>query len=116
MGRLLPFLVLADIALVAMAAFDCVTAEPHRVRVLPKRAWLLLIVVLSPIGPIAWFLNGRIPQDAEPQPVEPSGEAEPPPPLRTRPLPPDDDPEFLRDLAIRVREAQRRSEHPPADE
>lgn len=132
MGRLLPFLILADIALIAMALFDCVTTEPQRVRSLPKRVWILLIIVLSPIGGIAWFVNGRAPDD-EPGLVrddqdehdfdldgqQPAHEATAKP-ARPAPLPPDDDPEFLRQLAIRVREARRLNEEqppaPPSDE
>lgn len=128
MGRLLPFLVLADIALIAMALFDCVTTEPERVRSLPKRVWILLIIVVSPIGGIAWFVNGRVPDDEpEVDRVAPADNltradaataAAAPPPARV--LAPDDDPEFLRQLEIRVREARRLNKDqppaPPADE
>lgn len=130
MGRLLPFLILADIALIAMALFDCVTTEPERVRSLPKRVWILLIIVVSPIGGIAWFVNGRVPDDepevdraaraerlAEAEAAEAAAAASAPP---ARVLPPDDDPEFLRQLEIRVREARRLNKDqppaPPADE
>jgi Phospholipase_D-nuclease N-terminal len=131
MGRLLPFLVLADIALIAMALFDCVTTEPERVRSLPKRVWILLIIVVSPIGGIAWFVNGRVPDD-EPEvdrgaPADnltgadtaaAAAPAAAPPPARV--LAPDDDPEFLRQLEIRVREARRLNKDqpptPPLDE
>jgi len=135
MGRLLPFLILADIALIAMALFDCATTEPERVRSLPKRVWILLIIVLSPIGGIAWFVNGRVPDDEpeldhvarpeRPAAIDSDSDAgtistEPPP----RVLPPDDDPEFLRQLEIRVREARRMNKDmnkdqpptPPTDE
>jgi hypothetical protein len=53
---------------------------------LPKWGWLLLIVLLSPFGAIAFLILGRV-----------RGERGPRPPKR-RILPPDDDPDFLRKL------------------
>lgn len=123
MGRLIPFLLLADIALIAMALFDCATTAPERVRGLSKRVWIVVIVLLSPVGGIAWFANGRVPDD-EPgvDRVESDDDFDhdhddETPPRPARELPPDDNPEFLRQLEIRVREARRlKNEQPPAEE
>ncbi len=106
MGRLLPFLVLVDIALIVVALFDCLTAEPGRVRGLPRYGWVLIIVLLSPAGPIVWFVARRAEDRAlagVTDRVDAAGEHDRPA------LAPDDDPDFLRDIAVRAREAGRRS-------
>ena len=41
------------------ALFDCITADSARVRNLPKLAWIVIIVLLSTIGSLAWVLLGR---------------------------------------------------------
>jgi hypothetical protein len=106
MGRLLPFLILADIALVVVALSDCLTSDEEFVRGLPRIGWVLLIVLLSPIGPIMWFVSRRAGENANALGAAPVPDA--PAPERAVPvnqLPPDDDPEFLRDLAARAKEA-----------
>ena len=106
MGRLLPFLILADIALVVVALFDCLTSDEEFVRGLPRIGWVLLIVLLSPIGPIMWFVSRRAEENANALGAAPVPDA--PAPERAMPvnqLPPDDDPEFLRDLAVRAKDA-----------
>nr|WP_283250927.1 ATP-binding cassette domain-containing protein [Rhabdothermincola salaria] len=65
------FVVLVGVCLVDLARHDA--------RYLPKWAWALIIVLVSfPVGPIAWFLVGRVPagEEAGPQTV-------PPPPSAT---------------------------------
>ncbi|MDQ6873792.1 MAG: PLD nuclease N-terminal domain-containing protein [Actinomycetota bacterium] len=88
---------------------DVITSHPSDVRNLPKIAWLLLVIVLNPLGGIAWLLAGR-PQVASQPGGLPfkgnfSGVARPGPtagsPEYERPrraLAPDDDPAFLADL------------------
>jgi hypothetical protein len=41
------------------AIFDCIAADSARIRNLPKIAWIVVIVLLSTIGALAWLLLGR---------------------------------------------------------
>lgn len=71
---------------------DCALAEHDRVRGLPKAAWIPIVVVFPIIGGVLWFLIGRPRRGTSGIP---------------RSMAPDDDPEFLRNLA-RDRESQER--------
>jgi hypothetical protein len=96
MGRLFPLFALADVALIVIALIDCLSVEESEIRALPRVVWVFLILLFSPIGPIAWFVAGR------PQRAAVSG------PARTvsggHPLAPDDDPDFLRRMSRTNRE------------
>jgi hypothetical protein len=91
MGRLFPFFALLDLALIVIALIDCLSVEEFQIRALPRVVWVFLILLFSPVGPIAWFIAGR-PERAEA--VRAGGE-----PIRYstpgRAVAPDDDPEFL---------------------
>jgi len=88
--------VLLVIGLTVYALIDCARTASDDVKAMPKALWLAVIVLLSPIGPIAWLLAGRG-----------RGPAQPTRPKRSGPIAPDDDPAFLRQLDI---EARRRAE------
>jgi hypothetical protein len=105
MVRVVVFLLLADIALVILALIDCLSAEKYEVRNMPRWAWALVILFLSPIGPAAWFLAGRPGpgSDADVTPTRTTGPV--PRESTSRQVAPDDNPEFLRDLAARTRKA-----------
>jgi hypothetical protein len=124
MADLLPLLVLAIVGLTAYAIFDCVTTDARMVRHLPKGPWIMLILLLPGLGAVMWCLRGR-PTAAttayhisghpagrgrvEAWGNQPAPAAESPSP---RLVPPDDDPAFLADLALRaaeMREAEARS-------
>ena len=80
--------VLVSLGLLVYALVDLVTTPASAVRTLPKALWFL--VVLPPLfGPGAWLLAGR-PRRA--------GRTDAPP---ARPLAPDDDEDFLRELRRR---------------
>lgn len=79
-------LAVAAFALTLYALVECLQTPAARVRNLPKPAWIMLIVIVSLIGPIAWFLGGR--PLARPPGSSPPG----------RPRGPEDDPDFLRNL------------------
>ncbi|BCJ44625.1 hypothetical protein GCM10010168_14380 [Actinoplanes ianthinogenes] len=108
MIRLYSLFALLDLALLVVALIDCLATEEFAIRALPRVVWVLLILLFSPIGPIAWFIAGR--------PARPvrlsngttwrpgSGFPESERPARRGPLAPDDDPEFLRGLAASRRE------------
>ncbi|BFU43566.1 PLD nuclease N-terminal domain-containing protein [Krasilnikovia sp. MM14-A1004] len=102
MIRLYSLFALLDLALLVVALIDCLSAEEYTIRALPRAVWVLLILLFSPIGAIAWFVAGR---PARPvrlsngqvwRPGSGFPENERP---RPRPVAPDDDPEFLRGLA-----------------
>ena len=88
---------------------DVITSDPGDIRHLPKIGWLLLVVLLNPIGGVAWLIAGR------PRPVtrpgglpykgntgtatstgRTRGFADTERPRRV--IAPDDDPEFLANL------------------
>ncbi|MCW6005870.1 PLD nuclease N-terminal domain-containing protein [Micromonospora sp. CPCC 205371] len=99
MVRLYGLLFLVDLILIVVALIDCISTEEFAVRNLPKLAWVFIILLFPPIGPIAWFIAGR-PQKHR---VGRAGDWRPgsgfPEYERPRPLAPDDDPEFLRSQA-----------------
>jgi len=82
-------LVLVPLALTIYAVIDAIQTEDSRVQYLPKLIWILLILLFTPIGGIAWFVTGRQrgPQNGRQRPNRPSA-----------PRGPDDDPDFLRGL------------------
>jgi Phospholipase_D-nuclease N-terminal len=99
--RLYGLMFLVDMALVVVALIDCLSTDDYAVRNLPKVAWVFIILLFSPVGPIAWFVAGR-PERARTggagvwRPGSGFPEYERP---RSRPLAPDDDPDFLRSRA-----------------
>ena len=89
MPRVLGLLGLAWLALTIYAVIDAIQTEETRVQHLPKLIWILLILLFSPIGAIAWLVTGK-------QRGQLNGRSEsryPRPPRG-----PDDDPDFLRGL------------------
>ncbi|WIM97413.1 PLD nuclease N-terminal domain-containing protein [Actinoplanes oblitus] len=108
MIRLYSLFALLDLALVVIALIDCLATEEFAIRALPRVVWVLLILLFSPVGPIAWFVAGR-----PARPVRLSngttwrpgaGFPESERPVRRGPVAPDDDPEFLRSLAASRKE------------
>jgi hypothetical protein len=96
MGRLFPLFALLDLALIVIALIDCLSVEESEIRALPRVVWVFLILLFSPVGPIAWFVAGR-----------PERRVTAGPAAATRPgrsLAPDDDPEFLRRMSRPSRE------------
>jgi Phospholipase_D-nuclease N-terminal len=118
MGDLIPLFFLIDLGIMVAALFDCITTESVLVRNLPKLGWIGVILILSGIGGVLWYIAGR-PTPAErsaydPHPGHPAGRGlrpnEPPDPIgAVRPSPralaPDDDPDFLRTLSDQTRRA-----------
>lgn len=80
--------IIIAVALAVYAFIDCGQTERHRVRSLTKPAWLLIILIPI-LGPVAWLLLGR-----PHAPDRPGPRSAP----RPRPVAPDDDPEFLRQI------------------
>ena len=67
------------------------SADARSIRALPKWVWLLLCIFFTPAGGILYLIFGR--------PLSGGGDRP-----STRIVAPDDDPNFLRDLARRMRE------------
>jgi Phospholipase_D-nuclease N-terminal len=115
MLRLLPLLLI--LALTVYALIDCLARDEEEIRALPKVIWVLIILLFTPLGPIAWFLAGRVRRASVRR--EPGGPDEivggysmgsgSSAGRNGRPIAPDDDPEFLR----RLDEQRRRN---PRDE
>lgn len=78
------FLYVLPFALTLYALIDC--AQKDETRNLPKWGWILIILFLGVVGPIAYLIAGR--------PKGPYGRRKP----KFRDLPPDDNPDFLRGL------------------
>ena len=99
MGRLFPLLALADLALIVVALIDCLSVEEFQIRALPRVVWVFLILLFSPVGPIAWFVAGRPERATAAAPADPVTYTAP-----GRQVAPDDDPEFLGRIAARKRQ------------
>ena len=79
-------------ALVIFTVFVAVfaaSADKREVRLIPKWVWVLLCIFVTPFGGLLYLSLGR-----------PVGVGKTP---TTRTIAPDDDPEFLRNLADRLR-------------
>jgi hypothetical protein len=83
-------LLLISIAITVYAFVDCARTPQEEVQKLPKWAWLLLIVLFSPspIVSVAWLVIGK-------QRGRGNGGRRKPP---RKIIPPDDNPDFLRNL------------------
>ncbi|MDO7868863.1 PLD nuclease N-terminal domain-containing protein [Nocardioides jiangxiensis] len=105
MIRALPFLV--ELILMIFCLVDAISAPEHRVRNLPKWAWILLILVVPLAGGIAWLVAGRPTAEAQ-RPWAPPGFPEYDRPGRAMAANPDDDEAFLRQVRERAEEQRRR--------
>ena len=88
------FLVIATIIAVALMVFAFVDAayfDRMRVRGIPKPGWLVVILLVPIVGALLWFFVGRGPRSGRGPSVN----------NRRRPVAPDDDPDFLRNLKPR---------------
>jgi hypothetical protein len=62
MVRVLAWLLV--LALTVYTVVDCVQTDERRIRTLPKALWVLLILVLPLVGPIAWLIAAGRPATA----------------------------------------------------
>lgn len=92
MARLLFLLGIAAVVLYIFALVDCAMSDEHRVRGVPKVAWIFIIILAPVIGSIMWFVFGR-------------GEKRQPMPARS--MAPDDDPHFLDQLGWKREQEER---------
>ncbi|MCI0689641.1 MAG: PLD nuclease N-terminal domain-containing protein [Sporichthyaceae bacterium] len=94
---MLPFVLF--IAIWLYAVIDCILTPEDEARNLPKAVWMLIVVLAPLVGAICWLIFGRPGRRLRPgsqvrRPAGGSGYPRPTP----RPVGPDDDPEFLRQL------------------
>ena len=89
--RVLAFLFLLMLALIAIAMISVLSAERGEVRRLPRGVWVAIILLLPVVGAALYLWLGR--PARRPRLRATTAEASP------RPLAPDDDPEFLRRLS-----------------
>ncbi|MDQ1604683.1 MAG: hypothetical protein QOE01_2528 [Actinomycetota bacterium] len=107
MIRVLP--VVVELFLLVFCLIDCIQTPDHEVRNLPKVGWIILIIIIPLVGGAAWLVAGR--------PQRSSGSRVPWPSTATagypeherpqkRALGPEDDPDFLRQMAASNREQE----------
>jgi hypothetical protein len=95
--RILPALI--EITLTLYCLIDAIQTPEGEMRNLPKMIWILLILFIPVIGPIVWLIAGRPQRGSARQVPWPSTQTAGFPEYeRPRPLGPDDDPEFLREM------------------
>jgi hypothetical protein len=88
MVRLFVFLAAVQLFFLVLALISALSVP--RVRNLPRALWVLLILLIPLLGPLAYFLSGR--------PKAPPREHGPVLRSKPRPAAPDDDPDFLRSM------------------
>lgn len=86
---------LAAFVLWVFCIFDVIRSDEPLVRNLPKMIWLFLVVLIPPVGPIAWLVLGR-PQTERSQSASPRQAG-------TEPIGPEDSPKFMSALEERKR-------------
>lgn len=103
MRQLLALLVLAA---VIYGIVDCAQADARTRRNLPLWVWVALMILLPFFGTVIWLVVSRL--------TTPGPEVR-----QSRPVAPDDDPDFLRELGRRSRQAQKsqtEAEPTPSDD
>jgi len=79
-------LFVGGLALWLYGLIDCAKTDQDSVKILPKWAWLIIVIIFGSLGALAWLLAGRPKRLVSPR-IK-SGKV----------IPPDDNPEFLRNL------------------
>ncbi len=80
------------------ALVDCIQTDESRVRGIQKPWWILLIVLIWIVGPVAWLIAGKEPAQRRNATWPGTGTAGFPGNERPRQVAPDDDPQFLSQL------------------
>ncbi|MFJ3958384.1 PLDc N-terminal domain-containing protein [Arthrobacter sp. NPDC090010] len=90
------------VAVCIYALIDCLRSDSREVRGVPKWAWIVALIVLPVLGTVLWFFLGRPRNTSTPAPQRQAPDAA----QNGRPIGPDDDPQFLRNLQERRRNEQ----------
>ena len=85
---------LLSLALTVYCVIDAFQTDEADMRTLPKVAWVMIVVLLPVVGPVAWLLGGR-PRRGTPPSRPPQRR---PDDRNRRPRGPDDDPDFLKGI------------------
>ncbi len=88
---------LLSLALTVYCVIDAFQTDQADMRNLPKVAWVMVVLLVPLVGPVAWLLGGRPRRGTPPsrgQQRGPSGGRGP----DRRPRGPDDDPDFLKGI------------------
>jgi hypothetical protein len=85
----------AILAIYVYGLVDVIRTDGRLTRGFSKTTWIIMVVLLPLIGAALWFLIGRPRASAVAQPV-----------YQHHPTAPDDDPDFLRNLEQRRRQAE----------
>jgi hypothetical protein len=85
----------AVLAIYVYGLVDVIRTDKGLTRGFSKTTWLIMVILLPLIGAALWFLIGRPRASAVAQPAYPQ-----------HPTAPDDDPDFLRNLEQRRRQAE----------
>jgi hypothetical protein len=97
---------------------EAITSDAERVRNLPKLTWVIIVIVLSDIGSIAWLVAGR--PTGPPRGLPYKGNTGVPPeydrPGRAAASSPDDDAAFLAQLKARADEQRRKARREQRDD
>jgi Phospholipase_D-nuclease N-terminal len=88
-------LAVAILAIYVYGLVDVIRTDKRFTRGFSKTTWLIMVILLPLIGAALWFLIGRPRATTVVQPVYPQ-----------HPTAPDDDPDFLRNLEQRRRQAE----------
>lgn len=96
-------MVLVPLGLTLYALIDCIRTDDSQIKGLPKLVWVLIVVLLWVVGPLAWIFAGRDRSWELPERSAPP-----------RQVAPDDDPDFLRDLDRKRRKDHRLGDDEPA--
>lgn len=102
MSRVWLILAVIELAFMIFVFVDVLLTHDSRVRGVPKIVWLVIVLLLSPVGGILWFAIGKEPAAAGAPAGSPRGASGRSVP--SRPVAPDDDPDFL--LRLRMKEEQ----------
>ena len=99
-----------ELGLLVFCVLNVITTPEDQVRNLPKLLWLVLVVFLPIVGPIAWLVAGRPVAPTRPGGLPYKGNTGFPEydrPGRAAAANPDDDEAFLRGLRERAEEQRR---------
>ncbi|QTG81007.1 PLD nuclease N-terminal domain-containing protein [Arthrobacter crystallopoietes] len=96
MARVYIMLVVLAVAIIVYALIECIRSRPQEVRSISKPGWILTIILVPLIGALLWFAFGRPRASKQAQQAAPR-----------RPMAPDEDVAFLRNLDVQRRQRQR---------
>lgn len=83
MSRILLGAIVIYVAVALYSVFDAAVRDNDQIRIMPKAAWIAVIILVPLVGLLLWFLFGRGTTGSAP----------------ARGVAPDDDPDYLRKIS-----------------